>query len=160
MSLNRITLNISYFSYYLYTCVMERCHMSLLCRTHQSEKRYSDVQLLQCSLTKESLFWYRREPLLHKSGESDFFCLKKFAMSLFCAIFAVENGREAATLGFVFTECLRSAFALASLPEAKKGGRKEGGIENWELRIENYPGTAAIFQLSTFNFQLSIFNSL
>ena len=35
-------------------------------------------------------------------------------------IFAFENGREVATLGFVFTRCLRSAFALPSLPEAKK----------------------------------------
>ena len=73
-------------------------------------------------------------------------------MSLFRAIFAFENGREVATLGFVFPECLRSAFALPSLPEAKKRGRKG------ELRIENYPGAAANFQLSTFNFQLSTFN--
>ena len=30
-------------------------------------------------------------------------------MSLFRTIFAFENGREVANLGFVFTECLRSA---------------------------------------------------
>ena len=36
-------------------------------------------------------------------------------MSLFRTIFAFENGREMANLGFVFTECLRSAFALGSL---------------------------------------------
>ena len=36
-------------------------------------------------------------------------------MSLFRAIFAFENGREVANLGFVFTECLHSAFALPSL---------------------------------------------
>ena len=47
-------------------------------------------------------------------------------MSLFRTIFAFENGREMANLGFVFTECLRSAFALASLPEAKKRGRNGG----------------------------------
>ena len=36
-------------------------------------------------------------------------------MSLFRTIFAFENGREMANLGFVFTECLHSAFALPSL---------------------------------------------
>ena len=45
-------------------------------------------------------------------------------------IFAFENGREVASLGPVFTECLRSAFALASLPEAKKGGRQAQGKNN------------------------------
>ena len=48
-----------------------------------------------------------------------------------------------ANLGFVFTECLRSAFALGSLPEEKTEGEKEEGKEE-ELRIENYPGAAAI----------------
>jgi hypothetical protein len=61
---------------------------------------------------------------------------------------------EMANLGFVFTECLRSGFALPSLPEAKKRGRQEGRKKEGELRIENYPGAAANFQLSTFNFQL------
>ena len=87
-------------------------------------------------------------------------------MSLFRAIFAFEDGREVATLGFVFPECLRSAFALPSLPEAKKRGRKgELRIENGEWRIEN--GELSMcgshfstfnFQFSTFNFQLSTFN--
>ena len=36
-------------------------------------------------------------------------------MSLFRTIFAFENGREVANLGFDFTECLHSAFALGSL---------------------------------------------
>ena len=45
-------------------------------------------------------------------------------MSLIRAIFAFGNGREVANLGFVFSECLRSAFALGSLLEAKKGGRQ------------------------------------
>ena len=64
-------------------------------------------QLSHSSLvTKESLFYYRREPLFYKSGKSDFFCSRKFAMSLFRAIFAFGNGREVANLGFVFTECL------------------------------------------------------
>ncbi|MBR3488658.1 MAG: hypothetical protein IKH33_05015, partial [Bacteroidales bacterium] len=70
-------------------------------------------------------------------------------MSLFRAIFAFEDGREVATLGFVFPECLRSAFASGG--EEK---REERRIENGELRMENYLGAAAIFQLSTFNFQL------
>ena len=36
-------------------------------------------------------------------------------MSLFRTIFAFENGREMANLGFVFTECLHSGFALPPL---------------------------------------------
>ena len=47
-------------------------------------------------------------------------------MSLFRTIFAVENGREVANSVSVFTECLHYAFALPSLPEAKKRGRQEG----------------------------------
>ena len=53
--------------------------------------------------------------------------MEKFAMSLFRTIFAYENGREVATLGFVFTECLRYGFALPSHPEAKNGGRHKQG---------------------------------
>ena len=64
---------------------------------------------------KESLFCHQREPLFYKSGKSDIFCSKKFAMSLFRTIFAFENDREMANLGFVFPECLHSAFALPSL---------------------------------------------
>ena len=48
-------------------------------------------------------------------------------MSLIRAIFAFGNGREVANLGFVFSECLRYAFALGSLLEAKKGGRQTQG---------------------------------
>ncbi|MBR3724569.1 MAG: hypothetical protein IKN11_04160 [Bacteroidales bacterium] len=48
-------------------------------------------------------------------------------MSLFRAIFAFGNGREVANLEPVFSECLRYAFALASLPEAKKRGRQAQG---------------------------------
>ena len=62
------------------------------------------------------LWW--REPLLpskrasfYKRGESDIILRKKFVMSLFRTIFVFGNGREVANLGFVFTECLRSAFA-------------------------------------------------
>ena len=66
-------------------------------------------------VTKESLFCHQREPLFYRSGESDFFCLKKFAMSQFRTIFAFGNGREMATLGLVSSEvpssCLRRAFA-------------------------------------------------
>ena len=52
-------------------------------------------------------------------------------MSLFRTIFAFENGREMANLGFVFTECLHSAFALGSLclrfrKRRKEGDRREG----------------------------------
>ena len=48
-------------------------------------------------------------------------------MSLFRTIFAFENGREMANLAFVFTECLHSAFALPSLPEAKKERSQKQG---------------------------------
>ena len=59
-------------------------------------------------------------------------------MSLFRTIFAFENGREMANLGFVFTECLHSAFALGSLclrsafasgseNRGEKRGREGGG---------------------------------
>ena len=76
-----------------------------------------------------------REPLFCKSGKSDFFCSEKFSMSLFRAIFAVENGREVATLVSVYSgintfkqssihrvpsPCLRSDSTLASLPEARR----------------------------------------
>ena len=77
-------------------------------------------------LTQESLFCHQREPLFFKRRKSDIFCSKKFAMSLIRTIFAFENGREVANLGFVFTVCLHSAFALPSLPEAKKNTRQCG----------------------------------
>ena len=64
---------------------------------------------------KESLFCHQREPLFYKSGKSDIFLRKKFVMSLFRTIFVFGNGREVANLGFVFTECFHSAFALGSL---------------------------------------------
>ena len=59
-------------------------------------------------------------------------------MSLFRTIFAFENGREMANLGFVFTECLHSGFALPSLwvrsafasgseNRGEKRGREEDG---------------------------------
>ena len=76
----------------------------------------------------------KREPLFLKSGKSDIFCSKKFAMSLIRAIFAFENGREVANLGFVFTVCLHSAFALPSLPEAKKNTRQCGSRDKAQTR--------------------------
>ena len=98
---------------------------------------------------EESLFCHQREPLFYKRGKSDIFLRKKFVMSLFRIIFAFENGREMANLGFVFTECLHSGFALpslwvrsastlASLPEAKKSTRQCGSRDKvqmlWHLR--------------------------
>ena len=70
--------------------------------------------------THENLFFA-------KEGVNDIFCEKKFVMSLFRTIFAFGNGREVANLGFVFSECLRHAFALSSLPEAEKGRRLAQG---------------------------------
>ena len=55
-------------------------------------------------------------------------------MSLFRAIFAFENGREVANLILVIPECLRSAFALASLSEAKKSTRKCGSRDTAQTR--------------------------
>ncbi len=44
------------------------------------------------------------------------FLRKKFVMSLFRIIFAIENGQEEASLGFALGSlCLRSGFALPSL---------------------------------------------
>ena len=63
---------------------------------------------LTTHVMKESLFWEKR-------GKSDIFYRKKFVMSLIRIIFAFENEREVASFGFVFSECLRYAFALASL---------------------------------------------
>ena len=51
-------------------------------------------------------------------------------MSLFRTIFAFENGREMANLGFVFTECLHSAFALGSLCLRSGSTPKIGGKVN------------------------------
>ena len=83
------------------------------------------------SSTEPSLPFNQREPLFFKSGKSDIFCSKKFVMSLFRIIFAFENGREMANLGFVFTECLHSAFALGSLclrfRKRKQRGKKRKG---------------------------------
>ena len=87
-------------------------------------------------VTQEGLFCHQREPLFGKSGKNDIFCSKKFAMSLFRAIFAFGNGREMANLVLVFPKCLRSAFALPSLPEARAEGKKEEGKREGG-RVEN-----------------------
>ena len=55
-------------------------------------------------------------------------------MSLFRTIFAFENGREVANLGFVFTECLHSAFALGSLWLRFRRRRKAQGNAAAETR--------------------------
>ena len=87
----------------------------------------SDITVFCCSSLIISL--KQIEPLLSPKRASFLqkrvFCMEKFAMSLFRIIFAVGNGREAASSGFVFPECLRCAFALASLPEAntRRGGQ-------------------------------------
>ena len=86
-------------------------------------------------LTQESLFCHQREPLFFKSGKSDIFCSKKFAMSLIRTIFAFENGRGMANLGFVFTECLHSAFALPSL-WVRSAFAPEGGVKASPKRVE------------------------
>ena len=86
-------------------------------------------------LTQESLFCHQREPLFFKSGKSDFFCSKKFAMSLIRAIFAFGNGREMANLVLVF---LCATFALASLLEAKKSTRQCGSRDKAQTRVRSY----------------------
>ena len=92
-------------------------------------------------VTQEGLFCHQREPLFGKSGKNDIFCSKKFAMSLFRAIFAFGNGREMANLVLVFPECLRSAFALGSLclrfrKREQRGKKRKGRGKEEELRIE------------------------
>ena len=83
-------------------------------------KPFSAAHLRTCFVTKESLFF-------RKEVKVTIFLRKKYIMSLFRTIFAFGNGREAGTLGFVFPGCLRYAFALASLPEAKKDTRHRHG---------------------------------
>ena len=103
-------------------------------------------------VAKESLFCHRREPLFSKSGKSDIFCLKKFAMSLFRTIFAFENGREVkqqscellrwrsgerdfgSRLPKVPSFCLRSAFALPPLWLRFRRRRKTQGNAAAETR--------------------------
>ncbi len=60
-------------------------------------------------------------------------------MSLFRTIFAFENGREMANLGFVFTECLHSAFALGSL--CLHSGFASGGEEKHKAMRQQRQGT-------------------
>ena len=64
------------------------CHFIL---SANSLKRFFITSLCYPLVTKESLFCHQREPLFSKSGKSDFFCLKKLAMSLIRAIFALET---------------------------------------------------------------------
>ena len=71
-------------------------------------------------MTKESLFFL-------KKGVSDIFLRKKFVMSLFCIIFAFENGQEAASLGFALGSlCLRSGFAPESGGKVETKRRQNG----------------------------------
>ena len=109
-------------------------------------------------LTQESLFCHQREPLFFKSGKSDIFCSKKFAMSLIRAIFAFGNGTREWPIPFSSSQSAlsfddvalarqskqassaltlrngRSAFALASLSEAKKSTRKCGSRDKAQTR--------------------------
>ena len=63
-------------------------------------------------------------------------------MSLFRTIFAFENGREMANLGFVFTECLHSAFALGSL--CLRSGFASGGEEKHKAMRQQRHGSNAL----------------
>ena len=107
------------------------CHFIL---SANSLKRFFITSPCYPLVTKESLFCHQREPLFSKRGKSDFFCSKKLAMSLFRAIFAFGNGREVANLGFVFPECLRSAFALPPLWLRFRRQRKTQGNTTAETR--------------------------
>ena len=90
-------------------------------------------------LTQESLFRHQREPLFFKRRKSDIFYSKKFAMSLIRAIFAFENGREVANLGFVFAVCLHSASTLPSL--WVRSGFASGGEEKHKATRQQKHGT-------------------
>ena len=60
-------------------------------------------------------------------------------MSLFRIIFVFGNGREVANLGFVFTECFHSAFALGSL--CLRSGFASGGEEKHKAMRQQRRGT-------------------
>ena len=82
-------------------------------------------------LTQESLFCHQREPLFFKSGKSDIFCSKKFAMSLIRAIFAFGNGTREWPIPFSSSQ---SAFALPSLWLRSRRRRKAQGNAAAETR--------------------------
>jgi hypothetical protein len=88
-------------------------------------------------LTQESLFCHQREPLFFKSGKSDIFCSKKFAMSLIRAIFAFGNWRESgqfrSRLPRVPSLCLRSGFALGGEEKHKEMRQQRHGTNERSL---------------------------
>ena len=87
-------------------------------------------------LTQESLFCHQREPLFFKSGKSDIFCSKKFAMSLIRAIFAFGNGTREWPIPFSSSQ---SAFALPSL--WLRSGFALGGEEKHKEMRQQRHGT-------------------
>ena len=131
---NFIALNISHFSYCWQSRVMNRWCICFYAELIRHKIGFLLPSPFTPFLTQESLFCHQRKPLFFKSGKSDIFRSKKFAMSLFRAIFAFGNGREMANFVLDFPECLRSGFALASLPEAKKNTRQCGCRDTAQTR--------------------------
>ena len=141
------------------TYVLDRCCNCFFNRFHLSEKRYSVFCPHTTLWPQESLFGDEREPLLQESGKSDFFCLEKFAVSLFRTIFAGGNGRGGGRSRIRFHRVpylsmtllwlgrvsklpllsLCATFAVASLCLRFRRRRKdEDSGRKGELRIENW----------------------
>ena len=131
---NFIGLNISHFSYCWQSRVMNRWCICFYAELIRHKIGFLLPSPFTPFLAQESLFCHQREPLFFKSGKSDIFRSKKFAMSLFRAIFAFGNGREMANFVLDFPECLRSAFALGSLWLRFRRRRKTQGNAAAETR--------------------------
>ena len=108
------------------------CHFIL---SANSLKRFFITSLCYPLVTKESLFCHQREPLFSKSGKSDFFCLKKLAMSLIRAIFALETDERWP----ISDSSSQSAFALPSL--CLHSGFASGGEEKHKAMRQQRQGT-------------------
>ena len=116
-------------------CIFELSNKKPLVISSFSFRFFRRLVKKTCSSSTEPyLLCDQREPLFYKRGKSDFFCSKKFVMSLFRTIFAFGNGREVPNFVLVFPECLRSAFALPPLWLRFRRRRKTQGNAAAETR--------------------------
>ena len=81
-------------------------------------------------------------------------------MSLIHAIFAFGNGREVATFGFVFPECLRFAFALPSLCLRFRRRRKDGDKQKAMWRHSRVTNKSSLTYLLIGFYQASTMSAL
>ena len=106
-----------------------------LCRVNQLEKRFSVAQ-------PSHPFFDKREPLLPPKRASFFqkwekwhFLLEKVCHVVISRYLCIwKRDERVANSVLVFPECLRSAFALASLSEAKKSTRQCGSRDTAQTR--------------------------